>query len=67
MPGDPMGDRIDPESLIKVKPVDDWLVNPVTALSFDGELIGPAGRLAGHRSCRRRTSAVGRRWAARFR
>src|SRR5207249_2881742 len=42
-PGDPWV-TVDPYSLIKVTPVDDWLVNPVTALSFDGSLIGPAGR-----------------------
>jgi hypothetical protein len=34
----------DADSLIKVQPADDWLVNPVTVLSFDGGLIGPAGR-----------------------
>jgi Neuraminidase-like domain len=44
-PRDPRGDfPIDPGSLISPKPGLDWLVNPGTALEFDGVLIGPAGR-----------------------
>jgi len=34
----------DPDSLVKVLPVDDWLVNPVTAVAFDGVLVGANGR-----------------------
>jgi hypothetical protein len=41
----PWFDPIDPASLVKVKPGDDWLVNPATGLLFDGELVGPGGRL----------------------
>ena len=45
-PGDPPWfDPIDPVSLVKVQPGQDWLVNPATALLFDGELVGPGGRL----------------------
>lgn len=45
-PGDPPWfDPIDPASLVKVKPGEDWLVNPATGLLFDGELVGPGGRL----------------------
>ena len=45
-PGDPPWfDPIDPASLVKVRPGEDWLVNPATALVFDGELVGPVGRL----------------------
>lgn len=45
-PGDPPWlDHIDPASLVKVKPGEDWLVNPATGLLFDGELVGPGGRL----------------------
>ena len=35
---------VDPGSLINPKPRVDWLVNPATALEFDGVLIGPSGR-----------------------
>lgn len=43
--GDPRGDfNVDPGSLIKSKTDFDWLLNPGTALQFDGVLIGPAGR-----------------------
>jgi hypothetical protein len=35
---------VDPGSLIAPTPRVDWLVNPATALEFDGVLIGPAGR-----------------------
>lgn len=41
----PWFDLIDPTSLVKVKPGEDWLVNPGTGLLFDGELVGPGGRL----------------------
>jgi hypothetical protein len=42
---DPRGGfPIDAGSLINPKPDFDWLVNPGTALEFDGVLIGPAGR-----------------------
>ena len=41
-PGDPWS--IDAESLVTIKQKDDWLVNPITALEFDGGLIGPEGR-----------------------
>jgi hypothetical protein len=41
----PWFDPIDPASLVKVKPREDWLVNPATGLLFDGELVGPGGRL----------------------
>ena len=45
-PGDPPWfDPIDPASLVKVTPGGDWLVNPATGLLFDGELVGPGGRL----------------------
>jgi 5-hydroxyisourate hydrolase-like protein (transthyretin family) len=45
-PGDPPWfDPIDPASLVKVKPGEDWLLNPATGLLFDGELVGPGGRL----------------------
>lgn len=45
-PGDPPWfDLIDPASLVKVRPGNDWLVNPATGLLFDGELVGPGGRL----------------------
>jgi Neuraminidase-like domain/ABC toxin N-terminal region len=44
-PGDPIWDLpIEGESLVKMQPGQDWLVNPVTGLHFDGEVIGPAGR-----------------------
>lgn len=42
-PGDPWLE-VDPDALVTVKRVDDWLVNPVTALSFDGSLVGATGR-----------------------
>ena len=42
MPGDPW--EIDVDSLVGVKRRNDWLVNPITALVFDGELIGSGGR-----------------------
>jgi len=46
-PVDPGGGfRVDPGSLINMQPQLDWLVNPGTALTFDGVLIGPAGRAA---------------------
>lgn len=32
------------ESLAKLQPGQDWLVNPATGLRFDGEVIGSAGR-----------------------
>ena len=35
---------IDQGSLIKPKPERDWLVNPGTAILFDGVLIGPTGQ-----------------------
>jgi hypothetical protein len=41
-PGDPW--EIDVDSLVGVKRRNDWLVNPITALVFDGELIGSSGR-----------------------
>ena len=45
-PGDPPWfDTIDPASVVKVKPAKDWLVNSGTGLLFDGELVGPGGRL----------------------
>jgi len=44
-PTDPGGGfRVDPGSLINPQPRLDWLVNPSTALTFDGVLIGPAGK-----------------------
>jgi len=43
--GDPRGDfHADPRSLINPKTDFDWLLNPGTALQFDGVLIGPTGR-----------------------
>lgn len=42
--GDPGRIPIDSGSLINPIPERDWLVNPVTALEFDGVLIGPAGQ-----------------------
>jgi hypothetical protein len=45
-PGDtPWLDPIDHASLVTVKPGQDWLVNPATGLLFEGELVGPGGRL----------------------
>lgn len=35
---------IELESLNKLQSGEDWLVNPVTGLSFGGEVIGPGGR-----------------------
>lgn len=35
---------IDPGSLINPRPGDDWLVNPLTGLRFEDEVIGPGGR-----------------------
>jgi len=43
-PGDPWRIPIDPGSLIKPKPGFDWLVNPLTGLLYDNEVIGPSGR-----------------------
>lgn len=43
-PGDPRRVPIDPGSLIDPRPGDDWLVNPLTGLRFDDEVIGPGGR-----------------------
>jgi len=36
--------RVDSGSLIQPRRGDDWLVNPLTGLRFDDEVIGPAGR-----------------------
>lgn len=41
---DPGPQPIDPDSLIQPAPVVDWLVNPGTALLFDGVPIGPTGQ-----------------------
>jgi hypothetical protein len=42
---DPRGGfHVDPGSLINPKTDFDWLLNPGTALQFDGVLIGPTGR-----------------------
>ncbi|MFD7712867.1 neuraminidase-like domain-containing protein [Streptomyces sp. NPDC059786] len=44
--GDPPSfEPIDPASLVKLRAADDWLVNAATALLFDGDLVGPQGRL----------------------
>jgi hypothetical protein len=43
-PGDPAPDILDLESLIGPRPREDWLVNPKTALVFDGGLIHATGR-----------------------
>jgi hypothetical protein len=43
-PGDPRRIPIDPGSLINPISDRDWLVNPGTAMEFDGVLIGPAGQ-----------------------
>jgi peptidoglycan hydrolase-like protein with peptidoglycan-binding domain len=44
-PSDPVWHfSVDRASLFKVEPGQDWVVNPVTGLLFDGELIGPGGR-----------------------
>lgn len=43
-PKDPWPHPIDPASLINPKPAYDWLVNPLTGLRFDDEVIGPSGR-----------------------
>ena len=44
-PGDPVfRGAIDVESILPVVQTDDWLVNDVTELLYDGELIGPKGR-----------------------
>ena len=40
------GVLFDPGSLISPRSQFDWLVNPATALEFDGALIGPSGRPA---------------------
>jgi hypothetical protein len=50
--GESIPEHIDPsfvpsvssDSIIKVKPYRDWLVNPHTGLSFKGNVIGPGGR-----------------------
>jgi hypothetical protein len=43
-PRDPWRLPVDSRSLMSPKRDLDWLVNPATALEFDGVLIGPAGR-----------------------
>lgn len=43
-PEDPRRLSIDPVSLIYPKPAYDWLMNPLTGLRFDDEVIGPTGR-----------------------
>jgi hypothetical protein len=43
-PKDPWRLSIDPASIIHSKPAYDWLVNPLTGLRFDEEVIGPSGR-----------------------
>lgn len=43
-PNDPGPLLIDPRSLILPKLESDWLVNPRTALLFDGTPVGPVGR-----------------------
>ncbi len=44
-PGDPWRVPIDPGSLINPRPGFDWLVNPLTGLRFDDDVIGPSGRV----------------------
>jgi len=41
--GDPWRDNLDQNSIRELTRSRDWLVNPVTALKFDGEMIGPRG------------------------
>ncbi|HYI12532.1 MAG TPA: neuraminidase-like domain-containing protein [Thermoanaerobaculia bacterium] len=43
-PTDPSPLSIDTDSLIQPAPAVDWLVNPATALLFDGVPVGPTGR-----------------------
>ncbi|MBD2026807.1 neuraminidase-like domain-containing protein [Leptolyngbya sp. FACHB-711] len=43
--GDPPPFAINPEGIYKMNPGQDWLVNPATALVFEGEFIGAAGRV----------------------
>ncbi|MCI0721217.1 MAG: peptidoglycan-binding protein [Acidobacteria bacterium] len=38
-------DPIDPIARFKVQPKDDWVINPATALQFDGRLVGQVGGL----------------------
>jgi len=45
-PGDPIWRLpIDPNANFKVKSKQDWLANSSTVVQFDGELIGPVGRV----------------------
>jgi hypothetical protein len=45
VPDDPFWhSSFDHDSLINVKPGQDWLVNSATGLLFEGEVIGPGGR-----------------------
>ena len=44
-PGDPWRSKINPEAIYNVNPGQDWLVNPATASTFEGELIGSTGRV----------------------
>ena len=46
-PKGPWPVAIDSGSIINPMPVYDWLVNPLTGLSFDDEVIGPNGRAGG--------------------
>jgi len=44
-PGDPIWrSEIDPRARFEMADKQDWLVNPVTAVQYDDELIGPTGR-----------------------
>ncbi|MBK9316764.1 MAG: hypothetical protein IPM55_21340 [Acidobacteria bacterium] len=38
-------DPIDPIARFKVQPIDDWVINPTTALQFGGRLVGQGGGL----------------------
>jgi hypothetical protein len=35
---------VGPDSLVNLNPGNDWLINPLTGLHFDHEVIGPSGR-----------------------
>ncbi len=44
-PGDPWRSKINPEAIYNVNPGQDWFLNPATAFTFEGELIGPTGQV----------------------
>ncbi|MEU8248862.1 neuraminidase-like domain-containing protein [Nonomuraea sp. NPDC048916] len=45
IPDDPTQGKVLPESVLTIEPGRDWLVNPGTGIVYDGQLVGPAGRV----------------------